>query len=225
MKHAIIPLLFGIIGCAVLLSLGVWQVQRLAWKEALLAQIEAQIAAAPQALPDAPNAARDRYLSVAAKGSLTGESVIVLASLKRVGAIYRVISVLDTGARRILVDRGYRKAVGHAGYTTEGPLDVTGNLHWPNEVDSYTPAPEDKGGTTMFFARDLDAMAQHLGAEPVLIVARDVSPMDPDLTPLPVTSAIIPNDHLGYAITWFLLAATWAGMTVYLLWRMRARRV
>jgi surfeit locus 1 family protein len=43
--------------------------------------------------------------------------------------------------------------------------------------------------------------------------------------PQPVTTAGFRNDHLNYAITWFSLAAVWLGMTVYLLWRIRARTV
>ena len=224
-KRVLVPLIFGFVGCAVLISLGVWQVRRLAWKEDLLAQIDARMAAAPVAVPGTPDADRDLYLPVMASGELTGETLVVLASLKRVGAIYRVISVLETGTRRVLVDRGYRKVGGHAGNNGSGPIAVTGNLHWPDEVDQYTPAPEEKDGTLLFFARDLPAMAERLSTEPVLIVARTVWPTDPDLTPLPVTSEIIPNDHLGYAITWFSLAITWAGMTVFLLWRMRTRDV
>ena len=57
---------------------------------------------------------------------------------------------------------------------------------------------------------------------PLLLVARTET--DPAVTPLPVDSAAIPNDHLQYAITWFSLAAIWIGMTAHFLWRTRARR-
>ena len=64
-------------------------------------------------------------------------------------------------------------------------------------------------------------MAEALAAEPVLLVT--ASSDDPGAPlPLPVT-ANIPNDHLGYAITWFGLAAVWAVMTGYLLWRIKRR--
>jgi len=43
------------------------------------------------------------------------------------------------------------------------------------------------------------------------------------VSPLPVTSEGIPNDHLEYAMTWFLLAATWIVMTGFALWRMKRR--
>ena len=58
----ILPLLiFGLAGLALLVGLGIWQVQRLAWKEGVLAEIEARISAAPVGLPETATAA-DRYL-------------------------------------------------------------------------------------------------------------------------------------------------------------------
>jgi surfeit locus 1 family protein len=61
-------------GVAILVSLGVWQVQRLAWKEGVLAEIEARIAAAPVALPEAPDPEADRYLPVADGGAILGRA-------------------------------------------------------------------------------------------------------------------------------------------------------
>ncbi len=219
-KAMIPPLLFGLVGCAILVALGLWQVERLAWKEGELAEIATRIAAAPVPLPAAPAPERDRYLPVAAEGLLTGEEIRVLASVKRVGAVHRLVSVLDVAGRRVLVDRGY-VAADIEPDLAHGPFAVTGNLHWPDEVDRFTPAPDTAAG--LWFARDVDGIAAHLGTEPVMVVAREVSGFSPPATPLPVDTAHIPNDHLEYAITWFSLAAVWLGMTGFLLWRIRAR--
>jgi surfeit locus 1 family protein len=59
------------------------------------------------------------------------------------------------------------------------------------------------------------ALAQALGTDPVLLIARTTSEPAPTVTPLPVDSAGIPNDHLQYAITWFSLAAIWLVMTFF----------
>ena len=67
-------------------------------------------------------------------------------------------------------------------------------------------------------------MAEVLGTEPVLVIAREVSVNDPPATPLPVTTEGIPNNHLGYAVQWFGLALVWAGMTLFLLWRTARRQ-
>ena len=221
-RPMILPLLFGLIGAAGLVGLGVWQLQRLDWKEKILAEIAARIAAPPVALPAAPDPAADRYLPVSATGRFTGPALEVLVSRKQVGAGVRIIAAFETlDGRVLLVDRGFvaQEARGALPQPSVGPLEVAGNLHWPDEVDSYTPAPDPAAG--LWFARDVPAMAQALGTEPVLIVAR--SDTGDGIEPLPVDGAGIPNDHFGYAVQWFSLAAVWLGMTGYLLWRIRRR--
>jgi surfeit locus 1 family protein len=216
------PIVFGIGGVAVLVSLGIWQVQRLAWKEGVLAGIEARIGGEPVPIPDEPDPEAHGYLPVEATGRMGADYLRVLVSRRGQGAGYRVISPLDTGARRVLVDRGFMpteaEPPGH-----DGPVTVTGNLHWPEEVDAFTP--ENDLARNIWYSRDVDAMAGHLGTEPVLVIARDLSVPDAPVTPLPVDTSEIPNDHLNYAITWFSLAALWLGMTLYLLWRIRRRTV
>lgn len=218
MLRFVVPVLFGLIGAGVLVYLGLWQLDRLGQKEGQLAEIAARIAAAPVALPAAPDPLSDRYLPVVAEGVFTGDSLRVLVSQKEIGAGYRIVEVFETGARRVLVDRGFVRVDAAVTLAARGAV-VTGNLHWPDEVDSYTPAPEGE----LWFARDVPAMAQVLGAEPVLIVAR--SDTGDGIAPLPVDTANIPNNHFGYAVQWFGLAVVWLGMTVFYLWRIRRRTV
>ncbi|AHM02526.1 Cytochrome oxidase biogenesis protein Surf1, facilitates heme A insertion [Roseibacterium elongatum DSM 19469] len=222
MRRVIWPLVFGIGGVAILVSLGIWQVQRLAWKEAMLAEIEAQIADAPVPLPETPDAQADRFLPVEVTGRFGDGYARVLVSQRGAGAGYRVISPFDTGARVILVDRGIMPTEG-AVPAHEGMVTVTGNLHSPNEVDGFTPDPD--LARNIWYARDVDALADHLGADPVFVIARGLSVDDTPIAPLPVTTEGIPNDHLSYAVTWFSLAVLWLGMTLYLLWRIRRRTV
>ncbi|QBF32936.1 SURF1 family protein [Thalassococcus sp. S3] len=213
-------LIFGLSGAAILIGLGVWQVQRLAWKEGVLAEIDSRIAADPVGLPATFEPDADRYLPVAVTGEMLGQELHVLVSVKRVGAGYRVIAPFETETgRRVMVDRGFVPTDAKNTARMLGAMDVTGNLHWPREIDSYTPEPDVAGNT--WFARDVPAMADALGTEPVLIVAK--SQTDPSVTPLPVDTSGIPNDHLEYAITWFSLALIWVAMTAYFLWRSRAR--
>ena len=217
LRRLIFPLLLGLAGCAVLVSLGVWQLQRLAWKEAVLAEIEARIGADPVAVPADPDPAADRFLPVTATGT-TGEALFVLTSRAQVGAGHRVVEAFETDdGRRLLLDEGFRPGNDIPDLPPR-TLTVTGNLHWPDETDGFTPDPDGP----LWFARDVPAMADALGTEPVLIVARTIDGAAA-ATPEPVGTEGIPNNHLGYAIQWFGLAAVWAGMTVFLLWRMSRR--
>ena len=218
------PLIVGIGGSCLLASLGAWQLQRLAWKEGILAEIEAKIAADPVPLPAAPTADRDKYLPVIVEGDFDGEDVAVLVSLPQVGPAYRLVASFETAdGRRIMVDRGAVPVANRANAMSAKSVTVHGNLHWPDEVDRWTPMPDLEAG--IWYGRDLAAMAAELRTEPVLVVTREASSNDPPATPLPVTTAGIPNSHLGYAVQWFGLAAVWAVMTLFLLWRIRKRTV
>ncbi len=218
MRRILFPLIFGLAGLGVLLWLGMWQLQRLAWKEGVLAEIDSRIAATPVALPEVVSEENDKYLPVNVSGEMLLGEVHVLVSVKQVGAGYRIIQPFNTQGRTILIDRGFIPTTAKLADRVTGEMDVTGNLHWPDEIDSYTPEPDI--GSNIWFARDVPALAASLGAEPVLLIAR--SRTDPNVTPLPVDTAGIPNDHLQYAITWFGLALVWAAMTGYFLWRNRA---
>ncbi len=218
-KSALIPLIFGIAGVAVLVGLGKWQVERLEWKEGVLADIAAHISASPVALPDEVARETHRYLPVEVTGRIGAEALRVLVSQKQVGAGYRVISALESGGRRVLLDRGFVRVSADVPAPPDGPVTVLGNLHWPDERLSSTPENDVAGN--MWFARDIAQMAQVLGTEPVLVVARALSVPDEGISPLPVDTSGIPNDHLSYAITWFSLAAIWAAMTGAFIWRVR----
>ncbi len=219
-QRMIFPIVLGLAGFVVLVALGIWQVQRLNWKQDVLARIDARISAAPVSLPNAPSEAADEYLNVKASGNLLETPIHILTSQKPEGPGFRVVQpfMLDTG-QRLLVDLGFVPEANKDERPFVGNVTVTGALLWPDEVDGFTPAPNLT--KNIWFARDLPAMAQTLGTDPILIVASDTFPaLAPRLTPVTID---IPNDHFGYAVTWFSLAAVWGMMTGYALWRIRRR--
>ncbi len=153
-RRMIGPLLFGILGVTVLVWLGVWQVQRLAWKTAILAEIDARLAAAPVAVPAAPDPARDRYLRVRAAGTIGPGELDVYTSVPERGVGYRVIVplTLDDG-RTILLDRGFVPIGAKDAPRHLGPIAVEGTLAWPDETDRFTAAPDRV--KNIWFARDV----------------------------------------------------------------------
>lgn len=210
-------LLIGVIGTAILLGLGYWQLQRLAWKQGVVALIEARMTEGAAGLPATPSEADHEYLTVRLGGVVEPGEVHVLGS--RNGIAYRVIAPLALGdGRRVLLDRGFVAEAEKDDPRPTGQVEVEGTLLWPDETDRFTPEPN--LDHNIWFARDVERMAAFLSTEPVLVVARTLSL--PGTTPQPVTVELRDN-HLEYAITWFAMAAAWTVMTVYLLWRIKRR--
>lgn len=223
--RVIVPLVFGLLGAAILIGLGIWQLQRLQWKDGMLARIEARIDADPVPLPAAPAPETDNFLPVSLTGTILGPPLRVLGAWRAAGTGFRIVApVLTSEDRRVMVDFGVLPldtANDDAPVALpEGTIAITGNLNWPDDRNSGTPEPDGD----IWFARDVDAMADALLTERVMVVARDVTPQAVPV-PAPVGIEGVPNNHLGYAIQWFGLAAVWLGMTAYLVWRIRRRSV
>ncbi|MFK7746149.1 MAG: SURF1 family protein [Roseobacter sp.] len=222
MKRLAFLLIFGLGGAAILISLGIWQVQRLAWKQGVIADIDARIAADPVPLPAQLDPTTDAYLPVTVTGTFSGPFLQVLVSQKQKGAGYRIITPFVMQDRTILIDRGFvpvDEAPETGGIAPQVIQTIVGNLQWPQETDGFTPEPD--LAKNIWFARDVPAMSKALGTDPILVVQREVSQASGPLTPLPVDTAAIPNDHLQYAATWFSLAAIWSVMTFFFLRRRR----
>lgn len=209
------PLALGLSGSGVLLWLGLWQLDRLEEKTLLLSRIESRMSEPPSPVPRA--AGEDlAFLRVEASGEFLREHIYVYMAHKELGPGYRLVSVFSAGGRRLLADRGFVRSPDEA---RAGPAEISGNLYWPREADWLTPEPDwDKG---IWYARDLPRMARALGAEELLVVvSRSAGPGRAGI-PIPVSSEGIPNNHLGYAVTWFLLCALWICMSALLAARVR----
>ncbi len=219
MRQILFFLIVGVAGVAILLSLGVWQLRRLEWKEAIIAEAATMIAADPVPLPAAPDPASDRYRPVQTSGRFTGEETFVLASTRDQGPGFHVIAAFETAdGRRILIDRGFIPEADRSQPRPPHAASITGNLNWPDDMTASTP-PHD-AARDIWFGRDLPGIAAALRTDPVLVIAR--SDTGDGVMPVPA-SAAFRNDHLQYALTWFGLAVVWAVMTVAFLWRIRTR--
>lgn len=219
-RKTIFALALGLSGAAVLIWLGLWQMSRLEWKQAIIANAGAMIAADPVALPATLDPVADRYRAVTVSGSFTGGEAHVLTSTRELGPGYLVIAAYVTeDGRRILIDRGFVVETEKATPRPARAVSVTGNLNWPDDVTPATPSYDAE--RAIWYGRDVAGMAALLLTDPVLIIAR--TDTGDAVMSRPVTTAGFRNDHFEYAVTWFLLAAVWLGMTGYLLWRIRAR--
>ena len=218
LKKLVFPISFGVFGVVVLCSLGTWQLQRLEWKTAILTNIEQRISADPTELIPPLIQEKDQYRSVVLTGDIQAQEIHVLTSLKNIGPGFLIISPLELpDGKLIMVDRGFVPEKEKNLIRSIGRAKIIGNLLWPNEIDSFIPAPNMQ--KNIWFGRDLTKMAEYLGTDPILVVVRN---MDPVGKPLPQRVGVqLSNNHLNYSITWFSLACVWFGMTSLLVYRIK----
>ncbi|MBB4155337.1 surfeit locus 1 family protein [Sphingomonas jinjuensis] len=202
-----------------LVALGAWQVQRLAWKRALIAQVDGRLAAGPVAAP-ATAGSDDAYRRVVATGTYRpGADTLVQASTIR-GPGWWVLTPLDgTTVGTILVNRGY-VAKRAAPPPPAGLTRVTGLLRLTEPKGGFLRSNDP--GADRWYSRDVAAIAAKRGLRrtaPYFIDAAETTPGGP-IGGLTIVS--FPNNHLVYAITWFVLAGMAAAGFVY--WLRIARR-
>ena len=229
-------LLLTVIGTAILLSLMTWQIRRLAWKEALIATLEARLSAVPMALPEVFDQPEHEFRRVTVTGRFTGAQgthgfvdAAFLTTIRPHGPGYRLVQPFETDTGRLLlVDRGYvpladKNRQGRAEAPTpwpEGPLTLVAALRWPDAAD-YFSADSAGPADNVWLSRDVAVLAPLWGAEPVLLVAE--TPTGDGRFPLPLPPGVnLPNDHLEYAVTWGGMALVWivmGGLLVRREWR------
>ena len=224
------PTLWFLPGFTLLVGLGVWQIERLHEKEALIASVEAGMKAPPVPLADAlgQGAAEAEYHHVRVTGRFRHDSELYLFSRGPMGAVgVDIVTPFVQGdGQTVLVDRGFvpdalRDKKTRADGQVPGEMTLTGVLRLSQQPGMFTPAPD--RGTRLWFVKDVPSMAAALGVEvPPVLIEADATP-NPGGWPLGGRTQVeFPNDHLQYAVTWFGLAL--ALMAVYLLYhRSRGR--
>jgi surfeit locus 1 family protein len=198
---------------ALAVSLGVWQVQRLHWKENLIATAHAHFAAPAvpldQALKDNDAA---QYRHVTLNGHFDHDKEVrVFATGEGGKPVYHVITPFLTPAGTFFVDRGIvpeglrDPATRKAGQVT-GEQIVTGVWRTPDAPGLFTPPPDLK--KRIWYARDVAGIAKAVGVKPARDVLIEAGPApSPGGWPKGGQTRIdFPNSHLQYAGTWFLLA-------------------
>jgi surfeit locus 1 family protein len=203
-------LLFGL-----LIALGVWQLQRLQWKLALIASVERNLTAPPLTLAQALSMGTDgaQYHRVALDGRFENDKESYVFATDASGApAYHVIVPFVTTRGTLLVDRGIvppwlrARAARRAG-EIGGNARIVGVWRVPDPPGLFTPAPDLANRT--WYARDLAGIAR---ADRATLAAPAVVEADSTANPggWPKggqTQVQFRNEHLQYAITWFALAA------------------
>jgi surfeit locus 1 family protein len=219
--------LFIVVICA----LGVWQVKRLFWKEALIAQVNARVHA-PAVPAPGPSAwrgisAADAYRHVMVRGRFLNADEAQVYALTELGGGYWVMTPLraDDGTI-VFVNRGYvpmdlKAPASRAAGQTDAEVTVTGLLRVTEDKGWLFSQPNDPAHD-LWYRRDIAALAKsrHLGVVAPYFIDADATPNPGGWPRGGMTVISFPNSHLVYAITWFSLAAMLIG---FLIWNARSK--
>ncbi len=223
------------LGYAILVSLGVWQLQRLAWKESLIARVEARAKAPPSALPSVSHWADLRpgdyeYRHVAFDGVFDNDKEALVfrpssGATKGPGFLVLTPLRLASGAY-VIVNRGFvpldrKDPASRPEGKVGGRVHVDGLMRPPEARNAFTPADHPEAG--QYFTRDPALIAAHFGLSPA-------APFSVDADKVPAlgfgprggaSELAFPNNHLSYALTWFGLALGLLGMFAAFAWQNR----
>lgn len=225
-----LALAFALAATLLFTALGVWQIERRAWKLALIERVEHRLHAAPSAAPGPAQWSgitriQDEYRRVVVRGTFRHDAETLVQAVTERGPGFWVITPLMTGAGPILVNRGFvpadrRATASRSVSESSEQATVTGLLRLSEPGGGFLRSNDPQAGR--WYSRDVAAIARARGiAHPAPYF------IDADATPNPggwplggLTVVAFRNTHLVYAITWFGMAAM-SAWGAWLLWSRR----
>jgi len=207
---------------ALLIALGIWQIERRAWKLALIDRVEQRVHAPAQPIPSpaswpAVSAINDEYRHVSLAGRFLHDRETLVQAVTEEGPGYWVLTPLERGdGTKVLVNRGFvpsdrRDASTRQGGNPDGQVEITGLLRItePNGGFLRSNVPQHN----RWYSRDVAAIAAARGLDNVapFFVDADAGSQTAGGPIGGLTVVRFPNNHLIYALTWFALAFMLAG--------------
>ncbi|MGN1287538.1 MAG: SURF1 family protein [Bradyrhizobium sp.] len=232
-RPSLVLLTLGMLGVVLLSALGVWQIERRAWKLALIERVEQRMHAAPVAPPPQASwpdvtAARDEYRRVTVAGTFLNADETLVQAVTNEGPGFWVLTPLRmAGGTTVLVNRGFvppdrRDPATRSDGNPQGLINVTGLLRMSEPKGGFLRSNGPAAGR--WYSRDVAAIAATHGLPQVApyFIDADATP-NPGGAPLGgLTIVRFPNNHLIYALTWFALASMLAGTLLRIVSRSRA---
>jgi surfeit locus 1 family protein len=206
---------------AILIALGVWQLQRLQWKLALIASVERNMEAPPLSLDDAlaaGPAAVYRRVKLFGRFENTMEAYVFGTDADGAPA-YHVLVPFQTGRGFVMVDRGIvppdrRNPQSRRRGQVGGLAHIVGVWRMSDRPGYFTPQPDP--AHRVWYVRDVSTIAasESVNLATPFVVEADATPNRGGWPKGGQTQVTFRNEHLQYAITWFALAAGLLGVYI-----------
>ena len=216
----------AVLGIAGLLALGIWQIERRAWKLHLIQRVEQRIHSPPVAAPGPTtwrtmNAVDDEYRRVRVSGHFLNNDETLVQAVTERGPGFWVLTPLQTDAGfTVLINRGFvpsdrRDQATRPDSLVDGDTTVTGLIRMTEPKGGFLRT--NNPATEQWYSRDVAAIAAAHGLSDIAPYFIDSNRRsNPGSLPLGgLTVVSFPNNHLVYALTWFALAAMLAGALAY----------
>ncbi|MBB5222714.1 surfeit locus 1 family protein [Amaricoccus macauensis] len=222
--RSVVALTGVLLAIALFLGLGVWQVERRAWKLDLIARVDARLAAAPVPAPGPPDWAGigrdDEYTRVTATGHFLNDHETPVLAVTIHGSGSWILTPFVTPEFTVLVNRGFVPPDKRDPATREAPdgeVTVTGLLRLAEPGGGFLRSNDPAAGR--WYSRDVAAITAQDGLGPAApyFIDADATPNPGGLPIGGLTVVSFRNTHLIYALTWFGLAAGLAALA----WRSR----
>lgn len=232
-RSLLVPAIAALLALAALVALGTWQMNRKAWKEALIATLAERLGAPPADVPARdtwdrlrPQEMEFRRVAFPAEFLHAQEALVYTAGSGLRSDVSGPGYWVFTPARLkdgslVMVNRGFvpegrQDASSRAAGQSPGSIEIVGALRWPEPRGMFTPADDPE--RNLWFVRDHQAMAAAKSLGPIAPFFVDQeAPPPPGGLPRPgkiITN--LPNNHLQYALTWYGLALVL--VIVFLIW-------
>jgi surfeit locus 1 family protein len=210
-RPSILTVVLALVGLAIMLSLGFWQLERLDWKTQLLATVDARLQKLPLPLPATPSDDWE-FRRVTVEGPVAGGQWFRFPGRTRdnqVGDALMLLIQRDDGSL-VAVEYGW---VGFNAPLPPVPLALAAEGVLRHRLEPGIFTPNNDPAHNAWYSVNPAAMAETAGLDSTLALSQYLKPSD--------WVPSMPNDHLQYAITWFALAGVFC--VIFILFHRKKR--
>lgn len=218
-RHTTSNIILVILGASILFGLGTWQIYRLEWKTKLLVSLKSNVLSKGPLYEGLSLEEQPEFSSFKVKGVWEKPVFFLVGKLHEGKLGFHSIQPFTTSSHgTILINTGWVPGKAQC-FLKEGRTTITGSLRF--EEPSWRTPPHVTHANE-WGRVDPVGMGEAIRknyAKDFYFELQESGINQPFPAPIRRSFQSIPNNHLGYALTWFFLCLLWAVGGTYLLTR------